>query len=85
MDADHVMRCIDEFLENLRPKIEVFLANPQLPLWEPPETVDQSTRTFYLDAAIPTIRDNSPNLLLHDLGKQSNAHVDNLFSSGGHR
>ncbi|KAF8637770.1 hypothetical protein AX14_010268, partial [Amanita brunnescens Koide BX004] len=40
-DAGHVMKRIDEFLENLRPKIEVFLANPQLPLWEPPETVDQ--------------------------------------------
>jgi hypothetical protein len=80
-----VKASIDKFLESLRPKIEVFLANPYLPLWEPPETVDQSTRKFYHDIAIPTIRDNIPNLLLHDLGKDSNPHVDNLFSGGRHR
>jgi hypothetical protein len=85
VDAATIGASIDKFLERLRPKIEEFLSNPRLPVWEPPETVDQTTREFYRDLAIPSIKDNRPNLLLHGLDNGANPHVDNLFRGGKHR
>jgi hypothetical protein len=75
---------IDRFLEILRPKIENFLSNRRLPVWMPPETVNSNIRQFYHNLAIPSTNENRPNLLLHNLGNDSNPNVDALFRSGTH-
>jgi hypothetical protein len=51
----------------------------------PPESIDEETRQFYHNLAIPAIRDNRPSLLLHDLRRRSNPNVDNLFRGDHHR
>jgi hypothetical protein len=75
---------IDAFLEKLRPKIKEFLTGSRLAAWEPSGTVDQTTREFYRTLAIPTIKGNRPNLLLHDLVASANPHIDKLFRDEKH-
>jgi len=69
---------IDEYLKKLRPVIHAFLTNPTMPNWEPPDSVDNETRNFYKDLAIPSFNDK-PSLLLHELGNTPNPNVDALF------
>ena len=76
---------IDKFLERLRPKIQKFFNEPRFSVWMPPETVDEKTSQFYRDLAIPSIKDNKPSLLLHNLGKEPNPYADHLFRGGEHR
>jgi hypothetical protein len=73
---------INSFLEELRPKVKEFLtSHRRLPVWMPPETVDANTRQFYDNLAIPRINDK-PNLLLHNLGSETNPNGDTLFKNG---
>jgi hypothetical protein len=79
VDVKAVKKSIADFVTRLRPKLKVFLSNFRLPIWEAPPMVDEDTKRFYRTLRIPCIKDNQPNLLLHDLGKGSNPYADNLF------
>jgi hypothetical protein len=81
--ATTVRALVDEFVEDLRPKIKDFLSRSQIPIWHPPEGVDEETQTFYRNLAIPAIRNNRPSLLLHHLRGRSdlNPNIDNLFNT----
>jgi len=80
-DLATVKAAIDDFVKELRPKIQDFLnINSCLPNWEPPESVDDNTREFYKGLAIPLVNDK-PNLLLHNLGNTPNPNADTLFQS----
>jgi hypothetical protein len=57
---------VEEFLFQLVPHIESFFSNPRLPVWTPPSDVDDATKRFYSDLAIPFVN-GKPNLLLHNL------------------
>ncbi|KAH9970961.1 hypothetical protein BGW80DRAFT_1324650 [Lactifluus volemus] len=61
------------------------LATPRLPVWEPPMTVDEETKEFYRHLEIPAGIKDRPNLLLHDIGKDSNPFIGHLFRGGEHR
>jgi hypothetical protein len=69
---------IEQFLAGLRPKIQDFFTNPGLRSWVPPESVDDATRDFYKDLAIPLVA-GRPSFLLHGLGNNLNPNADDLF------
>jgi hypothetical protein len=78
-DAPPVQALIDKFMTELRPVLKEFLRKPRLPIWKPPENVDEDTRRFYDNLAIPAIHENRPSLLLHNLFNPSNPHAERLF------
>jgi hypothetical protein len=78
LDLATVKALIDDFIEGLRPQIRDFLTKPRLPNWVPPESVDDETREFYSSLAIPLVN-GKPSLLLHNLGRNPEPNVDNLF------
>lgn len=83
-DFETFKASIDQYLADLRPKIEAFLTKPDLPTWLPPESgADEKTREFYQELGIPLVN-GKPNLLLHQLDGPPNPYVDTLFKSGKH-
>jgi len=75
---------IADFTASLRPQIADFLTNPRLELWHPPSSVDDETRRFYHDLAIPRLNEK-PSLLLHKLGFDPNPSIGQLFQGLDHR
>jgi hypothetical protein len=83
-DANAVRERIDKFVDELRPALKQFFNKPRLSIWMPPENVDEDTRRFYHNLAIPAIGDNKPSLLLHHVANHINPNVSNLFRAGDH-
>jgi len=78
LDAAILGNNIDQFIKELRHRINDFLESPRLTNWTPPESAGEETRRFYNDLAIPFVN-NGPSLLLHDLGKYPSPYSDILF------
>jgi hypothetical protein len=57
---------IQRTLDIIRPRIETFLTNPELPDWVPPST-NPSDFEFLKNLRIPAYLNGSPSLLYHDL------------------
>jgi hypothetical protein len=83
-DTPPVQQLIRDAVEILRPQIEEFLTQDRLVSWMPRGRVSETTKQFYRDLAIPSIRGN-PTLLLHRLGERSNPLVDEVFGAPIHR
>jgi hypothetical protein len=82
--ADVVQERIDKFVDELRPALKAFFNKPRISIWVPPENVDEDTKRFYRDLAIPAIGDNKPSLLLHHVANHINPNASNLFRAGDH-
>jgi hypothetical protein len=73
-------------MEEICPRIEMFLRNPNPPAWTSPKTiVDPDHRKFLNDLQIPTYENGNPSLLLHNLNKADRLKVEDIFGDGRHR
>jgi hypothetical protein len=57
---------IQKTLDVIRPRIETFLTNPELPDWVPPFT-NPSVSEYLTNLRIPAYPNGSPSLLYHNL------------------
>ncbi|KAH9964718.1 hypothetical protein BGW80DRAFT_1347450 [Lactifluus volemus] len=78
-DEETVRISIRGFIAALRPMLQDFFSNFQLPVWKPPATVDENTKRFYDILKIPCTNGKDPNLLLHGLGNDLNPYLDDVF------
>jgi hypothetical protein len=83
-EIDEIRYSIDAYVTGLADRIKQYLQTTQLPVWGPPQSADEDTREFYVNLAIPMVKDE-PSLLLHNLQNTSNPHSDRLFMNKKHR
>jgi hypothetical protein len=74
---------IKKTLGIIRPRIETFLENPELPDWVPPLFTNPSVSEFLRNLRIPTYRNGSPSLLYHNLHSHHDV-VEKIFGPGNH-
>jgi hypothetical protein len=66
-DINIIDQWIKEELQSLHVVVEEFIANPEPPIWVPPDNATPSNREFLTNLQIPRYRNGKPSLLLHDL------------------
>jgi hypothetical protein len=78
-DISDIRKSMEEFIQIIDPEIRRFLAHPSPPTWHPKGSVDTEIQEFYKNMGIPQIN-GKPSLLIHNLGKSSNRHIDQLLA-----
>ena len=70
LELDALRPEIQKTLDLIRPEIEIFLRNPELPEWDPPSTIPNVSE-YLQKLRIPAYQNGSPSLLFHNLSSQA--------------
>ena len=70
LELDALRPEIQKTLDIIRPEIEIFLRNPELPEWVPPSTAPEVSE-YLQRLQIPAYQNGSPSLLFHNLSSQA--------------
>ena len=76
---DDIDEKIEQELISLRPAVELFLKNPELPIWVPPPFATPDIQEFIMKLRIPTYPNCKPSLLLHGLDKCDGQKIKEVF------
>jgi hypothetical protein len=81
IDINKIDEKIDKELKLLQRKLEIFLKNPDRPLWVPADYVTLH-RDFLTNLRLPTYRNGRPSLLFHDLEACDDDGIKKVFGAG---
>lgn len=79
MNVDDIDEKIEKELMSLQPAVELFLKNPELPIWVPPQFATPDVQEFIMKLRIPSYPNHKPSLLLHGLDKCDGQKIKDVF------